>query len=249
MIRVFVSPSAIEGDCLALGGEAARHVGGALRARPGEELIAVTPDGIEHLCKVESATPQSVMAIVLSSSPSRREPSRQVRLCQALLKGDQFEDILEYGSELGVTSFQPLLTERTVARPDAERLLQRQDRWSRICQQGAELAQRGKVPVVLPAGDLRQALETAAADGLNVLLLYEGTGLPSLSASMPAAGGVCLVVGPEGGWSDDEVMLAAQVGALAVTLGPRITRPLPAGLAAVTIALDRSGDLVLEEKD
>ena len=242
-----MSEADLEGDCLALSGEAARHVGGSLRARPGEDLVAVTPDGVEHSCRVESATPQSVLAIVLSSQPSRREPSREIRLCQALLKGDQFEDILEYGSELGVTSFQALLTERTVARPDAAKLPQREERWARICQQGAELAQRGRIPSVQPTAELGPALEAATFAGLAIFLLYEGLELPSLSAVMPAGGGVCLVVGPEGGWSEAEVMLARQLGAQPVTLGPRITRPLPAGLAALTIALERSNDLELKE--
>ena len=247
MIRVFVSQADIEDDCLALGGEAARHVGGALRVRPGEELVAVTPDGIEYRCRVESATPQSVMAIILGSEPSQREPSREIRLCQALLKGDQFEDILEYGSELGVTSFQPMITERTIARPDADKLPGREERWARICRQGAELAQRGRIPDVLTTADLAGALDAAAADGLVSFLLYEGPELPGLAALMPASGGVCLLLGPEGGWSEAEVMLARQKGAAAVTLGPRITRPLPAGLAAVTITLERSHDLELKE--
>ena len=237
----------IDDGALELTADAARHVGGSLRVQPGEKIVAVTPDGIEHTCRVETASPKSVVATVIASAPSRREPSREIRLCQALLKGDQFEDILEYGSELGVTSFQPLITERTIARPDPGKLRQRAERWSRICRQGAELAQRGRIPAVRATADIRAVFEDAGEDRLACFLLYEGPGLPSLSAVMPPSGGVCLVVGPEGGWSETEVMLARQMGAELVTLGPRITRPLPAGLAAVTIALDRSRDLELKE--
>jgi len=88
-------------------------------------MVAVTPDGVEHLCVVTSASAREVAADVIQSSPSRREPALRLRLCQALLKGDQFDRILEYAGEVGVESVQPLLTERTVVRPEAAKLVAR----------------------------------------------------------------------------------------------------------------------------
>jgi 16S rRNA (uracil1498-N3)-methyltransferase len=249
VVRVFVSTADLEGGRLTLTGDAARHVGGALRVRPGEDLVAVSEDGVEHTCRVVSASTREVVADIIGSRPSNAEPRRAIRVCQALLKGDQFERILEYGSELGVESFQPLLTERTVARPDTARLRGRMDRWRQVCRQGAELAQRGRIPAVLEAATLEAALEGAANAGFTTFVLYEGAGLPSLSSALPAAGPCCLVVGPEGGWSEAEVMLARQAGAEPVSLGPRIMRPLPAVLAAVALALDRSRDLDLPPKE
>lgn len=245
MVWVFVSRSEIRGGQLLLTGDAARHVGGALRVRPGEELVAVTEDAVEHTCRVVGSSPREVLAQVVTSLPSVMEPRRHVRVCQALLKGDQFERILEYGTELGVGSFQPLLTDRVIARPSTERLAQRRDRWRQVCRQGAELAHRGRLPEVLEPGGVDAAARQAAADGLASYLLYEGPHLPSLGEIIATEGGCCLLVGPEGGWTEAEVMLARQSGAQPVSLGPRIMRPLPAALAAVAIALDRSGDLEL----
>ncbi|MGI8609037.1 MAG: RsmE family RNA methyltransferase [Candidatus Dormibacteria bacterium] len=249
MIRVFVSNSDLVGGRLVLTHESARHVGGALRARSGEGLVAVTEDGVEHTCRVLSASVKEVIAEVLDSRPSRAEPARHIRVCQALLKGDQFERILEYGSELGVGSFQPMITERTVARPAVDRLLTRMDRWRQVCRQGAELAQRGRIPEMLAPASLQDAVASAIEDRMRTFLLYEGQDLPGLSAVAPAEGACCLVVGPEGGWSEAEVMLAREAGAEPVSLGPRIMRPLPAVLAAVAVALDRSHDLDLPAKE
>ena len=245
VVRVFVSMADLAGGRLTLAGDTARHLGGALRVRPGEELVAVSEDGLEHTCRVVSASAREVVADVIRSRPSRAEPGRAIRVCQALLKGDQFERILEYGSELGVSSFQPMLTERTVARPDAGKLRNRMDRWRQVCRQGAELARRGRIPEVLEPASLAVVLDRVNGDGLVTYLLYEGEGLPSLSSVMNTASPCCLVVGPEGGWSEAEVMLARQAGAQPVSLGPRIMRPLPAVLAAVAVALDRSRDLDL----
>ena len=233
---------------LTLGGADARHLGGALRLRPGETLTAVTEDGVEHICKVASATPTAVDAEVLESRPSRMEPRGHLRVAAALLKGDQFERILEAGAEAGAASFQPLLTERVVARPAADRLEGRTRRWATIVRGGAELAHRGHLPAVLPPATLAAAIERADADGLQPLLLYEGTGLRSIS-SVPLAPirGVCLLVGPEGGWSDAEVDAAQQAGAEPVTLGPRIMRPLPAAIMALAVILHRTGELQVKE--
>lgn len=246
MVWVFVSGSEIGGGRLLLTGDAARHVGGALRVRPGEELVAVTEDSVEHTCRVIRAGPKEVVAEVLDSVPSHTEPQRHLRVCQALLKGDQFERILEYGTELGVSSFQPLLTDRVIARPSRERLAQRGERWNQVCRQGAELAHRGRLPQVLDPASVGSAATQATAHGLAAYLLYEGRDLPGLGEVITREGGCCLLVGPEGGWSEAEVMLARQSGAQPVSLGPRIMRPLPAVLAAVAIALDRSRDLELQ---
>jgi 16S rRNA (uracil1498-N3)-methyltransferase len=215
--------------------------------RPGEEMVAVTPDGIEHHCQVLSANAREVVADVTSSSPSRREPALRLRLCQALLKGDQFDRILEYAAELGVESVQPMVTERTVARPDAGKLASRVDRWRQIARQGAELGQRGRLPEVLPVSSPREAAAAAMSAGLKVFLLYEGPRLPSLSTAALGNGGVCLMTGPEGGWSPAEVELAEHSGAAAVSLGPRIMRPLPAVLTAIAVLYHRTGDMQAKE--
>jgi 16S rRNA (uracil1498-N3)-methyltransferase len=247
MVRVFVQATDITEGRLFLSGEQARHLGGSLRLRPAEELVAVTPDGVEHRCVVITANARELAADVTHSSPSRREPTLRVRLCQALLKGDQFDRILEYAGELGVESVQPMVTDRTVARPDSNRLGRRVGRWQQIVRQGAELGQRGRVPDVLPVASPAEAVAAAASAGLNVLLLYEGQHLPSLSSAALGDGGVCLMTGPEGGWSPAEVELAEQSGAVAVSLGPRIMRPLPAVLTAIAVLFHRTGDLQLKE--
>lgn len=248
MVWIFVAADALSENRLHLGGSDARHVGGALRIRPGEELTAVTPDGMAHLCTVTGATSGNVDAEVVESRPAPAEPRLHVRLAVAFLKGDQLERILEAGAEAGASSFQPLFSERVVARPEPARLESKAARWAGIVRAGAELAHRGRLPLVLEAAGLGEALETAHADGLQPFLLFEGAGLRSLS-SVPLAPvrGVCLVVGPEGGWSEAEVDLAQRAGAEAVTLGPRIMRPLPAALLALGVILHRAGELQSKE--
>ena len=249
MVRVFVDADQLHDGRLLLAGAPARHLGGALRMRPGEQLVAVTPDGIEHHCTVVAATPRAVEARVVGSAPSRREPRLRVRLCQALLKGDQLERILEYGSEMGIVSFQPLLGERSVPRLDTGKLGARMERLRLVARAGAELGQRGRLPEILPPATAPESAAGAVGDGMATYLLYEGAGLRSLSSvPLDRPGGVCLLVGPEGGWTEAEVEAVRQAGAEPVTLGPRIMRPLPAALASLALVLHRAGDLELERR-
>src|SRR5258708_5826862 len=247
MVRVFVANSALAGGQLILTGAEARHLGGALRLRPKETLVAVTPDGVEHLREVLSASAKEVLARVVETRPTRGEPRLRIRLCQSLPKGDQFDRILEVAGELGVESVQPVISERTVARPDPAKLEARLQRWQQIARQGAELGQRGRLPKVLPPASLSGALAAAVAEGMRAFLLYEGSGLPNLSKADMGGDGVCLVIGPEGGWSEPEVKLAERSGAVAVSLGPRVLRPLPAAVTAIAVLYHRSGDLELKE--
>jgi 16S rRNA (uracil1498-N3)-methyltransferase len=246
VIRVFVGAEQLDNGRLTLRGAEARHLGGSLRLRKGETVVAITPDGVEHTCKVLAATPSRVEAQVERAEPSQREPRLDIRVCQALLKGDQLERILEYGSEIGVSSFQPMLTRRTVPKLSKAKLETRMERWLQIIRGGAELGQRGRLPELLAPASLAGAL--AASRHMQLCLLYEGSELPSLSKiPLQPARRVCLLIGPEGGWTEGEVELAQRAGAEPVTLGARIMRPLPAAMAAVSVLLHRSGDLERKE--
>jgi len=248
LIRIFLAEDAIQAGRVVVTGADARHLGGALRLRPGEELVAVTPDGTEHLCRAVAATPAAVEAEVVSSAPSRNEPGLRVRLCQALLKGDQLERILEYATEIGAASFQPMVSERTVPRIEPAKAAERLRRWREVVRGAAALGQRGRLPEVLPLATADTALAEARAAGMQAFVLYEGPGLASLSQAPLSGAGVCLLVGPEGGWAAAEVERLRQGGAVPLTLGPRIMRPLPAAMIALAVLFHRAGELELREE-
>jgi RsmE family RNA methyltransferase len=100
------------------------------------------------------------------------------------------------------------------------------------------------VPELLPLATLSDSIARSTNEGAQSFVLYEGSGLPPLSGvDVDVTRPVCLFVGPEGGWSDVEVTLVRDLKALPVSLGPRIMRPLPAALTALTLLLHRSRDL------
>jgi 16S rRNA (uracil1498-N3)-methyltransferase len=144
----------------------------------------------------------------------------------ALVPRDKFEGVLQKLVEVGVSAVAPVSTERSLVRePPDER---RRQRWQAIMQEAAEQSGRGVIPMLRPTLPLADALRIAMAEG-HALLAYEGESTLSLGEALsslgePAPAAVSLFVGPEGGYSVEEVAVARSVGARVVSLGPRVLR-------------------------
>jgi 16S rRNA (uracil1498-N3)-methyltransferase len=163
-------------------------------------------------------------------------------LAQAVLKGDRMAWLVQKATELGVARIVPMETARVVARAGPGATLHR--RWERIAREAVKQCGR----VVVPAVERPRSFADAAreAGGHDLALLCWEAGGPTLDAVVPAPfrpARLLLLVGPEGGFTREEVALAEQSGARAVSLGPRILRAESAGLAALALCQYRFGDL------
>lgn len=217
-----------------------------LRAQPGTQLVVLDNAGNERLLEVVTVDRRDTTARVVEVRPAPAEPVVAVTLYQCVLKSDKFEWILQKGTELGVTTFVPVVSKRTVARP-GRALQSKQARWDAIVREAAEQSERGGLPVVAPAVTLTELLTSAT--GTRLLPWEEATGSPGLlqmlgKATSPVEA-VSILIGPEGGLEADEVEQAKAVGWQVVSLGSRILRAETAALAAlavVTAALGGLGD-------
>ena len=171
-------------------------------------------------------------AIVFEPRPAR-VPALQLVLCQALLKADRFEWVLQKGTELGVGAFVPLITRRVVAGRDGAAA--KLERWRRIVTEAAEQSGRTRVPALRAPVPLGTAL---AMPGARVMCWEQYAG-PGLRDVLVAAGDgpLCLFIGPEGGFAPEEAAEAQRVGARLVSMGPRILRSETAAIAAAALAL------------
>lgn len=214
------------------------HLFKVLRARPGEPFSVVLGD-TEFQCEVA----EGGGGLVVGSRPLTGEPPLQITLFQGLAKGDKMEWIVQKGTELGVTQFVPVATERAVVKLDAKKAASRVERWQRIAAEAAGQCRRGRVPDVAPLCSWAEAVAQVADYDL-ALVAYEGGGqaLSHVTAE-PAPKKVALFIGPEGGLSAGEVEAAVAAGAQVISLGPRILRTETAGLVAATALLFAWGDL------
>jgi 16S rRNA (uracil1498-N3)-methyltransferase len=242
MPRFFIPPSAIAGDMLTLDGEVAHQVRNVLRMRAGERVVLLDNSGQEFVVELGETAGREIEGRVLESRPSPSEPHVRLTLYPALLKGDKFEWLLQKGTELGIAAFQPVLCERSVSTGAGE---QKGDRWQRIIREAAEQSARGIVPSLGAAIPFAHALAKIESDALS-LIPYEAEHALSLRAALsaqPIATRVNLWIGPEGGFTPEEIASAQARGAIAVTLGPRILRAETASLAAAAAVMYALGEM------
>jgi 16S rRNA (uracil1498-N3)-methyltransferase len=233
MLRLFVPAAARDGAHVRIAGAELRHLR-TLRLGPGDRLIVFDDGGAEHEVVLERLGAQAADAAIVGSRRTTRESPLDLVLAPALLKGSKLDLVVEKATELGVRRIAPLLSRHTIGRGAHV------ERWRRIALAAAKQSARTTVPVVDAPVPLA-ALLAAAWPGLR-LLAWEEEGSRRFDALPPAAAAVVIVVGPEGGFSSDEVEAARAAGFTTVGLGGRVLRAETAAIVAATLCQHRWGD-------
>ena len=226
MVWVFAEPGQLAGGQLRLSGARGRHLARVRRVKPGERGVAVC-DGLAHRFTITAVEGDRVVARIDAVGPAGGEPSQPVVLLQALLPHADFEAVLEAGTQVGVTRFVPVRAARSVGRAGPDRLA----RWRAILESAAEQSHRGAIPAIVAPVPLAEAL--GAVGGLRLLALDPTAGAPLARPGVREP--VAIAVGPEGGWTEDELAVMTAAGAARATLGPRILRARLAGVVAAAI--------------
>lgn len=237
MPRFFIPP--VSGDIVTLTGEDAAHISRSLRMRPGEMLTLSDGAGTDYEAELVE-TGSEVVARILSRSPCKAEPQAKITLFQAMPKGDKMEFIIQKATELGVSVIQPVLTSRCVSRPDEKSMKKKLERYRKIAQEAAGQSGRGIIPQVLPLITLSQAAEQMPA---KTIFFYEKGGERLSAIVTPQDKEIGMIVGSEGGFSQEEADFLAGKGAFTATLGARILRCETAPIAGLSVILSLTGDI------
>lgn len=225
--RFFIDADAIEGERAALGGDQAKQIADVLRLGSGDRVVLVC-DGEEVDVRLETIGRSRVEGTVVERRPCLTEPNVRLTLALPLLRGDRGEEVVEAVTQLGVARIVPFTSERSVVRElsDAKRV-----RWERIAREAAETARRGRVPEIAPVVGWTDLFDVI---GSPAIVAWEGEHERRLRGGVSRAlDRLSLVIGPEGGLTPDEIVLARSKGAMIVSLGPRNLRSETAAVAAV----------------
>lgn len=243
--RFFAPPTAVSLDDSAIQLDQAetRHLRDVLRQRAGDEVFVFDGQGREFRCLVlETTAKTGVLQLIEPVEPASRESPLHLTLAVALLKGEKFDLVVQKATELGVTRIVPVLTERSdvrLANPGAA--AKRVERWNRLSLEAAKQSGRAFVPLCEEPADLTAIIKGAGSTGARFLFTEcDGSGF---GESGPPISEATALVGPEGGWADEELALAAEHGWTLVTLGGRILRAETAAIAVTVLMQHRFGDL------
>ncbi|NWJ44740.1 MAG: 16S rRNA (uracil(1498)-N(3))-methyltransferase [Chloroflexi bacterium] len=235
MHRFFVSKDLLEGGEIRLEGELAHQLSRVLRLVPGSQILLLDGEGYEAEAKLLNVPKsEAVTAQVGEKRKASGEPTLKITLYQALLKGEKFDWVLQKGTEVGICSFTPVVTERCISERE------RPERWQKIVREAAEQSRRGRLPQVHETVSLQKALKEMKESTL-ALVAWENEQHQTLKQVLNSVEkkpeSLSLLIGPEGGLSETEVQAACADGISSVTLGARILRAETAGVIASALAL------------
>lgn len=213
-----------------------------LRLEVGEQIVLLDGEGRAYQAEIVVLTRKAATGRLLAELPAPAEPDIEVTLYQCTLKADKFEWVLQKGTELGVSRFVPVISQRSIVRP-TEAVLKKVERWQAILREAAEQCGRGRIPTLAPPLDWSSAV--AQAQGLRLLAWEEaamsaGTikqTLQDYTNKALSIQSVSLLIGPEGGIAAEEASAALTNGWQTISLGPHILRAETAALTSIVLTM------------
>ncbi len=239
-IRIYQPGDYAVGESLELSATASQHVGVVLRMQPDDELTLFCGDNREFSASITCVHKKKVMVTITAEKNVNRESPRHIHLAQAISKGDRMEWVIQKAVELGVTSITPLFTTHCVVKLDAARLAKKQLQWQAIAIAACEQSGRNQLPIVHSACSLGEYLNTCES---TMKLVLHPLAAKSWRDYTFSTANIALLIGPEGGLSDEEVSQAQTHDFQSLCLGPRILRTETAAIAALSVLQAIAGDL------
>ncbi|MBP1930513.1 16S rRNA (uracil(1498)-N(3))-methyltransferase [Ammoniphilus resinae] len=238
MQRYFVQVSDVDEQkqAVMITGDDVSHIGKVMRFSEGDRIICCDGVGNCYLTAIKEIQKHQVLCAILERIHDDRELPVHVTIAQGLPKGDKMDLIVQKATELGVRALIPFTSSRTIVQLDDKKQVKRLERWNKIAKEASEQSHRQFVPEISGVFSWKQLLKIADQYDL-ALLAFEGERVTSMYSYMQNLKGsqrILIIVGPEGGFSEEEVAEAEAAGFNSVMLGNRILRTETAALYALS---------------
>ncbi|MGX1112654.1 16S rRNA (uracil1498-N3)-methyltransferase [Pseudoalteromonas sp. MBR-15] len=220
--------------------DAAGHIGRVLRMKVGEQVSIFNGEGGEYLSEIIEVSKKNVVVQPLEFIDHDVESPLKIHLGQGVSRGDKMDFTIQKSVELGITEITPIFSQRCGVKLSGERLAKKHQQWQKIAIAAAEQSGRNFVPVVHPPIDIKEWLEQSS-DAIKLTLHPRAK--HSIKTIQVPSSGVRFLVGPEGGFTDEELEIAKQQAFVDIRLGPRVLRTETAALTVLSALQLQFGDL------
>jgi len=244
-IRIFVPPERLLADRALLTENGYHRLKNVLRLLPGDELVLFDGNGREALGVLETYQGETAVIRVLDELDASTESALEITIAPCLAKGKKIDLVVEKAVELGADRICVVTSARSVARLKPEAAIERVERWRRLAVAASEQSGRTQVPIVERIRDFEEFIRSKPDDALGLVFTAGADPNPpaTLRQRYPDIYKVVAVVGPEGGFTDNELELAREFGFTPVGVGPRTLRAETAAIVAVAVCQHLWGDL------
>ena len=242
MHRFFAGNENFSGDSVVLTGTDASHIRNVLRLKAGDNIQVLDGKGSLYLVQLTDVKAQLVKGEIISSEKVNTESPLKIHLGQSLIKGNKFDIVLRKSVELGVKTITPLMTERTVVKSDGNKKIVR---WQKIAEESCKQSGRSSIPKVSKDIIKLDVFCQQGSDADLKLMFWElesENGLKDINPEKTPSS-VSILIGPEGGFTIEEVETARSHGFQTVSLGPRVLRSETAPLVVLSLLQSKWGDI------
>ncbi|WP_432664584.1 16S rRNA (uracil(1498)-N(3))-methyltransferase [Wukongibacter baidiensis] len=223
-----------------------KHITKVLRLSVGDEIEICNKAKVDYKAAISSLNKNEVVCEILEKNLSRTEAPVEITLFQGIPKGSKMDLIIQKGVEVGVSKIVPFTSERCVVKiKDRKSEDKKIERWQKIANEAAKQCKRGIIPRIGNVVDISNLRDILS--GLDMVVMpYEEekiSGIRKAITSRENVKKIGIIIGPEGGFASEEVLMAKEWGSIPVSLGPRILRTETAGLVTASIIMYELGDL------
>jgi len=240
-----IEQTTVSGPTSLITGPDARHIKTVLRLKPGDKIGLFDGKGFEYEARIVAISTGKVEVAVMQCFPAAAESPVQIVVAQAFLKEKKMDSLIRQISELGITGWLPFFAERSVPRPDQKQLLVRTQRWKKIAREALKQCKRGRILEIGETVSFESMLNQSESSDLKIAF-WEDEAAPlnaSLTKFERPINTIFVLLGPEGGFTVQEIERARARGFITASLGPRILRAETATVAACTLLQYLYGDM------
>lgn len=239
--RFFIQKAKLQRSPILLTGEEHHHLHSVVRIKSGDQVWLFDENGAEYLARVEYSAKNNTRLSVIERM-EKKEPQVKIALAQSLIRTSRLECLLRKTTELGADRFLPVISKRSVVKLEGK-IERKLERWTRIVREAAKQSGNTKVLTILPPKPLEEVLEENGDDLKIFLNERDGTylkeillgGHDSLKQGMDIPSSVRVLIGPEGGWTEQEEHDILDHGFIAISLGPQTLRAETAAISCLVL--------------
>jgi 16S rRNA (uracil1498-N3)-methyltransferase len=239
--RLYIPGSYGTESLLQLDADKTRYLGRVLRLRTGDTVSVFDGVGSEYRATITAIAKSSATLRIDARTATGTESPLRVHLVQGISRGERMDFVIQKATELGVKRITPVLTEFGVVKLDGTRAEKRRDHWQKVAASACEQSGRVRLPLIDAPLPLKNWFGSKPPTADTEIILKPGAAKPLIAIAAPTTK-ICVLIGPEGGFSDGELDDAEASGFDAVSLGPRVMRTETAAIAAIAVLQSLWGD-------
>lgn len=226
-----------------ISGQDAKHIFKVLRLKKGAAVEISNGRGKDFSARIVTASVDRIELDIMEELGSVTESLIHITLCSGMLKDNKMDFVIKYVTQLGIRKWVPFFSERSIPSPDGKRMEKRVERWESIARESLKQCRRSRLPEICRPLDFETVLNLSEPSDVKLAFWEKASAKLDTLKGKDAVSRIFILIGPEGGFSENEVDQAKQKGFISCSLGPRILRAETASIASCTLIQHIFGDM------